>query len=69
MSLGNNPVKFIQVLMRLESGGKISVEQGQAVNRHIEYLENEVSDLKEHCDTFCKCPSHGPSLIQIPLGE
>lgn len=30
---------------------------------------DRIEELQDHCNTFCKCPSHGPSLIQIPEGE
>lgn len=28
-------------------------------------LVNKIKELEEHLDTFCKCPSHGPSLIHF----
>lgn len=30
------------------------------INQALDHIE----ELEEHCDTFCKCPSHGPSLVQ-----
>ena len=32
-------------------------------------LIREIRKQRIHLDKFCKCPSHGPSLIQIPDGE
>jgi len=28
-------------------------------------LLKKIKELEEHLDTFCKCPSHGPSLIHF----
>jgi len=36
---------------------------------HIKQLAKEVLELEWHCDKFCKCPTHGPSLIQISERE
>lgn len=35
----------------------------------IPWLVQELIDAREHSNTFCKCPTHGPSLVQIPAGE
>lgn len=35
----------------------------------ISYLLEHIESLAQHLDMFCKCPSHGPSLIQFPDGE
>jgi hypothetical protein len=36
---------------------------------YVMVLKERVRELEEHLDTFCRCPSHGPSLIHIPDGE
>lgn len=32
-------------------------------------LVERCEELQDHLNTFCKCPSHGPSLVQVPDGE
>lgn len=45
---------------------------GKHIHRMAFYAKDLLAmldELEEHCETFCKCPTHGPSLIQIPDGE
>lgn len=32
-------------------------------------LIQEVKRLRDHCDAFCECPSHGLCLVHLPPGE
>lgn len=35
----------------------------------VRELRKELAEAREHLNTFCKCPTHGPSIIQVPQGE
>jgi len=42
---------------------------GLCLKKEAQAMAEELLDLRDHCNTFCKCPSHGASLVQIPDGE
>lgn len=41
----------------------------EMVSRAIWYDNARIKHLEDHLNEFCKCPSHGPSLIHIPDNE
>ena len=45
--------------LNLSSGGGKQPLRGLVFKK----LKEKIAELSEHCDTFCKCPSHGPTLV------
>jgi hypothetical protein len=43
--------------------------QLQECLEEIEHLQATNQDLEDHMNSFCKCPTHGPSLVEFPEGE
>lgn len=61
-----------------ELRGELALETDYGCNVHDDLekckaerhqLRQELEEANEHLNTFCKCPTHGPSAVHIPEGE
>lgn len=47
---------------------KVIRDDAKILSCALDYIEDlllKIKKLEEHLDTFCKCPSHGPSAIHF----
>lgn len=52
------------MLRHRQLGIELPMSQNNIINLIDDWL-----DMDAHLDTFCRCPSHGPSLIQMPKAD